>query len=110
MFCFVFYNCFLDNKYDFYTKHEFLEKGLLQPKLTDLIGKKPKDKHSLAYIKWTNGVAATNIANIHTERDIAACARYLTVSIEFCDSGLLLLHYISSTKYYLKKVIHVILN
>ncbi|XP_052770410.1 antiviral innate immune response receptor RIG-I-like [Mya arenaria] len=55
----------------------------LQPDLTDLmIEKKPAEKESQAYNKWTVDIeraAQLNVTDHDTARDISSCARYLNV-------------------------------
>ncbi|XP_052773520.1 antiviral innate immune response receptor RIG-I-like [Mya arenaria] len=57
--------------------------AFLQPDLTDLmIEKKPAEKESQAYNKWTvdlEKAAQLNVTDHETARDISSCARYLNV-------------------------------
>ncbi|XP_052772055.1 antiviral innate immune response receptor RIG-I-like isoform X2 [Mya arenaria] len=57
--------------------------AFLQPDLTDLmIEKKPAEKESQAYNKWTGDIekaAQLNVTDHETARDISSCARYLNV-------------------------------
>jgi len=59
--------------------------AVMQPDLTDmLIEKKPSEKDSQAYNKWTVDIeraAMLNVSDHDISRDISSCARYLNVGL-----------------------------